>query len=438
MHLGLKGLDLLLQRHLLLRSPCPPSREEFGLDDDTLVPTGQFKRVVFHVFARPTKDGMQQLLLRSEFYLALGDNLPDQNVAMADTRSLTDNAIFVQVPQGLFTDVGDVSGELFFAQTGFTNLTGKFIDMDAGETVILAETLTDNHRVLKVVTIEGDKSNQNVAAQGQDSVVRTTAVGNHLPRLHLFTERYDGLLVQAGAFVQPHELLEQVDIGVIDLDAQRVHTGHNAGVLGAHDHTGVLTDHLFHTCAHQRGLGPQQGHRLTLHVGTHERPVGIVMLQKRNQRGRDAHNLLGRHIHIAHLVTCHVGQLSFFAGEDQTFLEYFFLRIHGTRRCEDLSHLLIGPQVNHLVCDLALLHLAIGCQQESIFVDLTKYRQGGNETNVRSFRCLNGADPAVVTDVHVPHLETGSPPIQTARAQCGQTPFVRQLTEGIGLVDDLA
>ena len=44
--------------------------------------------------------------------------------------------------------------------------------------------------------------------------------------------------------------------------------------------------------------GIEERHALTLHVGAHERTVGVVVLEERNQRGRDRHQLLGRHVHV--------------------------------------------------------------------------------------------------------------------------------------------
>ena len=51
-----------------------------------------------------------------------------------------------------------------------------------------------------------------------------------------------------------------------------------------------------------RRLGDQQRHRLPLHVRAHERAVGVVVLQERDQAGRDADHLLGRDVDVLHLV----------------------------------------------------------------------------------------------------------------------------------------
>ena len=44
---------------------------------------------------------------------------------------------------------------------------------------------------------------------------------------------------------------------------------------------------LFHARADQRRRRLEQWHGLALHVRTHERTVGVVVLQERNQRARN-------------------------------------------------------------------------------------------------------------------------------------------------------
>ena len=48
--------------------------------------------------------------------------------------------------------------------------------------------------------------------------------------------------------------------------------------------------------------GTQAGHRLALHVGAHQRAVGVVVLEERDQRRRHRHDLRRRHVHVLDLV----------------------------------------------------------------------------------------------------------------------------------------
>ena len=69
-------------------------------------------------------------------------------------------------------------------------------------------------------------------------------------------------------------------------------------LLGADDHAGVLGDVLLQAGGDERRLGDQQRHRLPLHVGAHQRAVGVVVLEERDQPGRDADHLLGRDVDV--------------------------------------------------------------------------------------------------------------------------------------------
>src|SRR5207245_2843046 len=71
---------------------------------------------------------------------------------------------------------------------------------------------------------------------------------------------------------------------------------------GHHDGAGVARHLLLEPRAHERRLGEEERHRLPLHVRSHERAVGVVVLEERDQRGSDRHELLRRHVHEIDLV----------------------------------------------------------------------------------------------------------------------------------------
>ena len=58
----------------------------------------------------------------------------------------------------------------------------------------------------------------------------------------------------------------------------------------------VARDDLLDAGADERRLGAEQRHRLALHVRAHQRAVGVVVLEERDQRGGDRHELLRRDV----------------------------------------------------------------------------------------------------------------------------------------------
>ena len=67
--------------------------------------------------------------------------------------------------------------------------------------------------------------------------------------------------------------------------------------------------------ADERRLGAQQRHRLALHVGAHQRAVGVVVLEERDQRRGHRHQLLRRDVHVVDAVALDGDELAAGAGD---------------------------------------------------------------------------------------------------------------------------
>ena len=107
-------------------------------------------------------------------------------------------------------------------------------------------------------------------------------------------------------------------------------------------------------------------------------------------------------------------------------------------RGDERFRFLVGPQPNDFVHQLALGHLAIGRDQEAVFIDRGVHRQAGNQADVRAFRRFDRANAAVVGNVHVAHLEAGPLAVEAARAQAADSRrSCVSMRERVRLVDDL-
>ena len=155
----------------------------------------------------------------------------------------------------------------------------------------------------------------------------------------------------------------------------------------------------------QRRLGEEQRHALPLHVGAHERAVGVVVLQERDQRRGDGDQLLRRHVHEVDPVRRQQRVVVALAAEHQLLGE-------GAVRVErrvGLRHRVIlfvaGRQPADLVGDLAVLHHPIRRLDEAEVVDPGVGREARDQADVRTFRGLDRAHPAVLRVVHVANLE---------------------------------
>ncbi len=267
------------------------------------------------------------------------------------------------------------------------------------------------------------------------------------PFFDLIADLHQRPLVDAGVLVRALELHQPVDVdaglgrirlvGGADDDTGGVDLIDHAGAARGDSRAGIAGDHAFHAGADERRLGMNERHRLPLHVGAHERAVGVVVLEERNERRRHRNKLLRRHVHEVHLVRrneLHVAGVS----HDDEIVGEAALRIdRGIGLRDRVAPFLHRREIDHLVGDAAVLHLAIGRFDEAVFVDAREGRERIDQPDIRPFRRLDRTDAAVVRRVHVAHLEAGALTRKTARPERRQTPLVRDLRQRVGLVHEL-
>ena len=84
-----------------------------------------------------------------------------------------------------------------------------------------------------------------------------------------------------------------------------------------------------------------------------------------------------------------------------------------------------------------LQHLPVGRLDEAVVVEARVGGERAEQTDVRPFRRLDGADAPVVGVVHVANVETGALAGESAGAQRGETALVRELRQRVRLVHEL-
>ena len=144
-----------------------PPAESLGVDDDALDAGRHFQAVVLDVLAGPAEDGVQQLFLGRQLALALGRNLADEDVARLHEGADADDAVVVEVGQGLGRDVRNVARELFLAQLRLADFDLEFLDVDRRVRILLDQLFADDDGILEVVAVPGHERDQDVAAQRQ-------------------------------------------------------------------------------------------------------------------------------------------------------------------------------------------------------------------------------------------------------------------------------
>ncbi len=163
------------------------------------------------------------------------------------------------------------------------------------------------------------------------------------------------------------------------------------------------------------------------------------MLQKRDQARGDTHHLAGAHVDVLDLVGRCGHELALVAGGQASTLadDLSTLDIHVGGGDVGVAFL-VGTQPAHLVGELAILHHAVGRDEETVIVHTGVDRQVGNEADVGAFGGLDRANAAIVRDMHVPHIEAGALSVQAARPEGREAPLVGELRQRVGLVNHLA
>ena len=164
----------------------------------------------------------------------------------------------------------------------------------------------EHDRVLEVVTLPRHERHEQVLAERELAEVRRRAVGEHVALLDLRRRSstigfwlmhvpwFERRNLASRCVTRPPFLYSTVTVSPDDVD--------DRAVVGREQHVaGVACGARLDTGADVRRGRPQQRDGLALHVGAHERAVGVVVLEERDERGRDRDDLLRRHVHVVDL-----------------------------------------------------------------------------------------------------------------------------------------
>src|SRR5262249_32522368 len=144
----------------------------------------------------------------------------------------------------------------------------------------------------EVVAVPGHERHEHISSQGQFAVSGSGSVGNELTFLDALAHANNRLLVKAGSLVQANELPQTI-FAVVNADLLAVNISNGAAFLGANHHAAVASNVLLQSGCDNGRLSDKERHGLPLHVRSHQRAVGVVMFEKRNESSRDADHLLG-------------------------------------------------------------------------------------------------------------------------------------------------
>ena len=369
------------------------------------------------------EDGLQEAFLGAQFCLALRSDLADQNVAGLDFGAGDDDTFGIQSGQGFSAHVRDVAGGFFSAQLGLRNYAVEALDVHGGVEVLFQRSFGNDDSVFEVVAFPRHVSAENVASQAQDAVRGRRAVGDNIAGFDLGAGFDVRMIVYGGAGVGTFELQEFFDLFLVAFafydDVCRVAFFDLAVDLSGQNGAGFFGDSFFQTGPDHRGFRSQQGHGLTLHVGTHQGSVGVVVFQEGNKASGDGDDLLRRNVDVLDFRSFHFFEVAVPSGFDALFQDELAVLVpKGVGLGDSVFFFFVSGQINDLVRHFAVFNFKVRRFHEAVLVGLHVRAHGSDKTDVGAFRSLNRTDAAVVAVVHVADFEAGAVSVQTAGAQC--------------------
>ena len=262
---------------------------------------GQPQARILHLAGLLTKDRAEQLLLGTQFLLTLGRDLAHQDVQRPHLRPDSNDPTLIQILQRFITHVGDVTGDLLWTKLGIASLYLVLLNVDGSKLVLAHQALADEDRILKVSTFPRHEGTQHIMPQRQLPTFRRGTVRQHLVLFHSLPFVDNRPLINTGALVRALILVKSVRAHSIGFTHQGLITSDadDLPLLFCQNNLPRIEGSPpFHPSGHQRRLGLNQRHRLTLHVGAHQCTVGIVVLQERNEGRRNTHDLTRRDIDV--------------------------------------------------------------------------------------------------------------------------------------------
>ena len=290
--------------------------------------------------------------------------------------------------------------------------------------VFANHALTHDDRIFVVVSVPGHKGNQHILTEREFTVLHCGTVGENIAALHPLTVYHDRFLVEAGARIGTAELREFIRMFLAfiigDDDLVRIDIGNRS--RGCRD----AGYDMFHAGSDKRAVRIQQRHCLSLHVGAHEGTGAVVVFEERNAARRDRNDLTGRDVRVVDLITvCQDGFTGFSRNDpvsDETAVHDFVgLRDH-------MIVFLIRRHVFDFIGNFSVDNLPVRGLDKSVFIHPRIGGEIGNETDIRTFRCLDRTHSTIMGMMDVTDFKSGTLSGKPTRPQCGKSSLMGQFS----------
>ena len=286
--------------------------------------------------------------------------------------------------------------------------------MDRCEYVFHDHPFIEQDSVFVVVAFPVHVTDKDVLAERKFTVGCAGSVSQNITLFNPLADFNNRTLVNACALVRTavFDQLVGFQSGAVipHRDVVCIHLCNDAGILCQNTYAGVNCTLVLNARRNNRCLRRQQRYCLTLHVGTHQCTVRVVIFKERDHRRCDGNHHLRRNVDkVNFLPVYRYGIIAVTAGN--TFVRkapVLIQRFGSLCNLELIFH--IRCHVDNFICHTAgsLFHSAERGNQEAILVCSGKGSEVRDKADVRSFRSLDRAKTAVMAVVNVSNIKRSS------------------------------
>ena len=286
---------------------------------------------------------------------------------------------FIQTVLHTLGQIRNIAGNIFCTQLGIAGNDIQFLNVNRSIAVVRSHFFGNQNRVFIVITIPRHEGDGHVLTQGQFAQIGGCTVSNQIAALQNVAG-FDGrTLIDIGRLVGTSEFNQVININTHFTGSRFIvmNTNHNTVGIDILNHTAatgndcssrVNGNGTLNTSTNHRFFRTQARYGLTLHVGTHQCTVRIIVFQERNQRCRYRYHLTGCHVHILHTVRrCHNGFAFFTTSYQVTNQITVFVQI-SIRLCNHIAAFFDGRQVIDFLGYFAIDNAAVRSFQETIII----------------------------------------------------------------------
>ena len=396
--------------------------KDLNITNDTIGTVWYAKRSITHFTRFISEDSVQETFFSWKVFLTLRCYFTYKDITFFNLSTDTDNTHFVKVFKGIFTNVWNFTSDFFRPKLCIACFWFVFFKVDRCIDIVFNQAFAHDNGILEVVTFPSHVGNDWVLSKRHFSIFHRRSVSDEIAFFNDIANFNKRALVVSSTWVWTTEFLDVVNVQwtifTTNFYLVSICVSNFTIILSNHSRSRVVGCLVFHTSTNVRCLRIDQWHSLTLHVGSHEGTVGVIVFQERNTCCRNGNYLFWWYVHVVNniswillvdpLVTSHDNFLSKCSIFIQTRISL----------CYSKFIFFIGCQPNDFVRDNTCftVNFTVWCLNKTIFVQVPVRWQVVNQTDVRSFRCLDWTHTSVVSVVHVTHFISSAVTCQTARS----------------------